>query len=90
MLESNIEQACTKYANSRDIVCVKLNRLIGLPDKVFLRYGKLFFVEFKRPGQEPRKIQIYWHELLRRHNFNVYVVNNFKQFTEILDNEFFK
>jgi Holliday junction resolvase len=31
--------------------------LAGIPDVLCLRDGKAYFIEFKRPGEEPTKIQ---------------------------------
>ena len=88
-LESSIERVCTKYATDKDAIAIKLLALIGLPDKLFLFYGRVMFVEFKRPGETPRKIQLFWHALLRKHFFDVYVIDNVERFKEII-NEFTK
>jgi hypothetical protein len=31
--------------------------LAGIPDVLFLRDGRAYFVEFKRPGEKPTKLQ---------------------------------
>ncbi len=42
----------------------------GMPDRVvLLPHGKIGFVEVKRPGEEPRPLQVSRHELLRRLGF---------------------
>jgi len=49
----------------------------GWPDRLVLWGGpNLVFIEFKRPGEEPRKLQVYIHNLLRRMGFTVLVHDN--------------
>jgi single-stranded DNA-specific DHH superfamily exonuclease len=36
----------------------------------------VLFIEFKQAGEKPRKIQEYIHERIRKHGFNVIVVDN--------------
>jgi hypothetical protein len=38
------------------------------------------WVEFKRPGEAPTKMQEHIHQELRRMNFRVYVVENYSEF----------
>lgn len=87
-LESSIEKACTDYASTKGLICIKLVKIIGLPDKLFGINGRVIFVEFKRPGEVPRKIQIYWHNLLRSKGFSTYVVDNRQQFISIIKENF--
>lgn len=48
-------------AKSLGFYVVKLHgsaySLAGIPDVMCLRDGKAYFIEFKRPGEEPTKIQ---------------------------------
>jgi hypothetical protein len=44
----------------------------GLPDRIIMWPGRgIMFIEFKAPGQEPRKLQVFIHERLRRLGFIV-------------------
>jgi len=36
----------------------------------------LIFIEFKRQGETPRKLQEYVHEKIRAHGFKTYVIDN--------------
>lgn len=49
--------------------------LRGFPDVGFLRDGVIKFVEYKRPGEEPTKIQLAWHRKLRDKGFQVAVID---------------
>lgn len=80
MLEDDIEQDTCDYAKETyEVICIKLNLMgnKGLPDRLFLGKGaKILFIEFKKPGEEPRKLQVWWHKLLKRYGFNVSVVDS--------------
>lgn len=47
----------------------------GVPDRMVLVDGKVIFIEFKRPGEVPTKLQAYMHEQLREMGFVVLVKN---------------
>jgi Holliday junction resolvase len=48
-------------AKSLGFYAVKLHgsaySLVGIPDVMCLKDGKAYFIEFKRPGEDPTKIQ---------------------------------
>lgn len=47
---------------------------VGIPDRAVIGPGRLiFFIETKREGKTPRKIQAHIHKLLRGFGFHVYV-----------------
>lgn len=49
----------------------------GWPDRVILwAGGNLRFIEFKRPGERPRVLQVYVHKLLRAMGFIVEVYDD--------------
>jgi len=49
----------------------------GWPDRLLLwPWRNVLFVEFKRPGEQPRKLQHYVHELIRAIGFEVLVHDN--------------
>lgn len=72
-LESKLEQKATEYAKKLGILSLKLNvqGQIGWPDRIYLYNGRVLFIEFKRPGEKPRKVQLYVHEKIRAQGFNV-------------------
>lgn len=49
----------------------------GVPDRILLYpYGIAAFVETKRPGEKPDKLQLERHKQLRAMGFDVFVVDN--------------
>ena len=65
---------------------VKLQHsIVGLPDRLLLRPGgSAAFIEFKRPGEEPTKIQAYWLGRLRRMGFEAIIVKSVYAFRKAL------
>ena len=62
--------------DKRKELCFKINPLgrRGLPDRVIIGADRLlFFIEFKRRSEEPRKLQTYVHNILKGFGFNVYI-----------------
>ena len=85
MLESTLEGRCRLWALSQHSVkSRKLYKSIGDPDRIFFKAGKLIFVEFKRPGEKPRAIQVHVHNTLRLDGFDVFVIDNFEDFKKII------
>lgn len=67
--ESKIEKAVKKYARDKGCWVRKFkspgNR--AAPDDIFLTpWGVIFFIEFKRPGEEPTLLQ--WREIKEINN----------------------
>lgn len=86
-LEKTIEKECCDYALLNGIVNRKIEYISkkGCPDRIFIGDNILFFVEFKKSGGILSKFQIEEIEILRRSGIKVYVVYNFKQFKEIIE-----
>ena len=85
-LESEIEGPAHDYAKSRGWFAEKIMRTgrRGFPDHVFVRLGRVIFVEFKRPNEEPRRQQLIRHRELRDHGAEVFVVDNLDEAMRIL------
>lgn len=47
----------------------------GIPDTLILRNKRALFIEWKRPGQEPRPLQSYRHRKLREQGFETLIVH---------------
>ena len=73
--ESSEEKSVVAWAKANDLLAVKLFRVTGLPDRVFLgRRGRLVFVEMKRSkAGVVSRMQTYIHGLLRERGFIVLV-----------------
>ena len=89
-LESKIEGDTRKALKELGALFIKLNpfNYVGIPDRVIIGpYQTIIFVEKKRPGKEPTKIQAHWHETLRGFGFLVIVSTSVKQTVGIYLNE---
>ena len=85
MLERQEEQYLTKMVQSLGGLSLKLTSLIGIPDRlVLLPEGKVIFVELKRPGEKPRKIQEARMRQLKKLGFKTYVVDSYEQIDRLL------
>ena len=76
--ESKIEKDVVKWAEDNEVMVIKLNLhgRRGWPDRLFiLPNGGIIWVEFKRPGEKPRKLQDYIHGKLRKYKQDVYVAD---------------
>ena len=62
MRESTIEKAVVDYAKANGCLTIKnaTPGHRGVPDRMFIRSGKVLFVEFKALGKLPTKIQYKW------------------------------
>lgn len=61
VLEKDIEGTVVKWAKENGFLALKVNFVEnGYPDRMFISpHGHVLFIEFKRPGQEPRPLQYY-------------------------------
>jgi hypothetical protein len=87
VLETKTEIDVVDYAESKGVLQLKLNVIgrKGWPDRLFMYKGKIIFIEFKRAGKSPRKLQEYVHEKIRSHWFEVYVVDHYQQGVDLID-----
>ena len=81
MRESVIEKRLVKGVKELGGKCLKMVPTYdnGIPDRLVLYQGKAIFVEVKRPGEEPRKLQILFAEELRRNGFTVKTLDSIEQ-----------
>lgn len=85
-LEAHLEETCCRYAEAFDFVHIKLDRAKRKwPDRLLLGpKGARLLVEFKRPGEEPRKQQAAFHRRLRELGHEVHVIDTFEDFTHLI------
>lgn len=93
MLEKELEKKCCNYAKKHNYICIKLaNYGLGsnfYPDRLFLRNGKIFFVEFKNPNKKG-KLSLGQREYFKdveEQDCNIYIVDNYDYFKNIIDKE---
>ena len=85
-IESAIERACCKLAYTRyNVPNIKLVDATGKPDRMFMKNGRVLFVEFKAPGRRPRPLQLYEQEKLRLNGFSVHNIAKESDFISILE-----
>lgn len=69
--ESGAEQKTCRWCDARGIVHFKLTPLgqRGWNDRLFLLPLRPLLIEFKAPGEDPRKLQAYRHLILSELNY---------------------
>lgn len=88
MKESDIERKLVNKTKASGGMALKFVSpgQSGVPDRlVLLPGGKIGFVEVKAPGEQPRKLQVHMHRLLRGLGFKVYVLDDPDKIGVILD-----
>ena len=88
MKEKQIEKAVCRYARAKGFKCYKFsspqNR--GVPDRLFIHKGNIFFIEFKMAGKQPSGLQEYVINEIRKEGIFVYVVNDIETGYKIINN----
>ena len=84
--EASLEQKCRGIAESRGFILLKIKGSRGWPDRLLLRSGgRVTWIEFKKPGEVPRPLQVYHLEQLRQRGYRAVWVDNVKDFLYELD-----
>lgn len=87
MREKTIEQKLVQAVKAMGGIAPKFTSpgFDGMPDRlVLLPMGRAAFVEVKAMGSKPRPLQEARHGMLRRLGFQVFVLDDEAQITEIL------
>ena len=87
MRESTIEKAVCAYAKSRGCLVLKLAgpNQKGQPDRMFIRHGKVLFIEFQAPGKTPRQLQCKWLNNLANHEIAAVACDNAEAAKQLID-----
>lgn len=88
MLEKDIEGKVREYAIKKGLLVYKFTSPAkrSVPDRLFVTpNGKVFFIEFKKPGGKSTPGQVREQETLRGHNVSVFVVDNVAQGKFVID-----
>jgi hypothetical protein len=77
MLEKTVETKTVKRAKKLGWLSYKFQSANnkGVPDRMFIKDGRVIFVEFKRPNEKPRKLQEVVIRDMRKHGAEVYVID---------------
>ena len=86
MREREIEQKLRREVEKRNGRCFKfLSSVSGVPDRILLLPGGLvIFVELKKEGEKPRKLQEVQMRKIRELGFRVRVVNSEQEIQELM------
>lgn len=87
MRESEIEKKVSEYAKAKGWLVYKFVSPAqrAVPDRVFIRGGDIYFVEFKAPGKKPTKLQDKIFSKIRGELFEVYIIDNVEQGKLLID-----
>ena len=84
-LENKVEVLLVRRAAERGGIALKQTGIAGIPDRlVLLPGGRMIFVELKRPGEKPRKLQVYWLNKLERMGFETAVLDSVESVEEFV------
>lgn len=87
MLESGIENPVVKRAERAGYFVRKVQWVgrIGAPDRLFAREDRgQVYIEFKAPGEEPRRSQVEEHRDMRAAGIEVHVCDSVNEALHIL------
>jgi hypothetical protein len=89
MRESVIEKKVGDYATSKGWLVYKFSspNTRAVPDKIFMRDGVVFFIEFKAPGKLPTKLQYANHKRITEHGVSVFVIDNIEEGIQLVDSQ---
>lgn len=84
--EKDIEKHLVDLTRRAGGLCFKFTSpgRTGVPDRIVIYNGQTFFVELKRPGEEPRPDQVYIHEEMKKRGIFVYVLDSKQSVEEFL------
>ena len=87
MRESKIEQKVCEYAKAKGFLVYKFsspgNR--GVPDRIFMKNGRMFFIEFKATGKTTTALQDKVIDGISRQGFPVFIVDNIEDGYDAID-----
>lgn len=88
MLERSIEDRFVKLVVDDGFEVIKGSGKVGWPDReVFLNNGHMFFIEFKRPGKKPTKIQRFRIATLKRLGHHAFWTDSYEEAVKIYEEE---
>lgn len=89
--ESAVERSVCDYAREQGCVVVKLAgaNQKGQPDRMFLRDGRVLFIEFKAPKGRPTPLQLKWLKKLRKQGFPATVIDDKDKGIDLINHIFF-
>ena len=88
-LESSLDKRCKTACTKRGWLYIKLDPMnaVGIPDRLVVKYGVVWFVELKRPdgkGGIRRKAQLWWAAQFKRLGQNYLRTDSFAEFERVI------
>jgi len=85
--ESYIELKIRHHAEIRFCLTYKFSSPSrrGVPDRIFIHKGNVMFVEFKRLGKKPSRLQQYTIDAMRKMGADVHVIDNIVDGKKLID-----
>lgn len=85
--EKKLEKRCTDIAKANGWYTRKWSSPSsrGVPDRIFIKEGRVVFIEFKAPGNTPTKLQEHEMSLIIDHDGNTGWCNNVEGFKMMLE-----
>lgn len=88
MLESKVEKDSCKYARSKGFLTYKFKSPAnnGVPDRIFMRKGVVFFIEFKKKDKELRLLQEkVCEKIIKEGGIACYVIDSYEKAVHIIN-----
>lgn len=87
MRESKVEKYLKEKVEQINGMYLKFSSIgtNGVPDRIVILEGKVYFAELKAPGKTPRKLQKYIHAEMLKRGFKVFVIDTFEGAIEFIN-----
>lgn len=84
--KGGVQEKCVAHARYQGWLARKFKAPMrnGGVDYIFVKAGRVIFVEFKAPGKKPTDLQADEHKALRKAGCQVYVIDNVDLFKSML------
>ena len=85
--ERDIERRVKEYGRKTGWFVSKWSSpaLRGVPDDIFIKNGRVIFIEFKATGKKPTKLQAAMHKKMEAAGAKVYVIDSVLEGKLLLD-----
>jgi hypothetical protein len=85
--ERSVEAYFREQCRQAGLLCLKFVSPArnGVPDRLVIGGGRTVFVELKRPGGRPRRLQQAMHAKLRRYGADVHVIDSRDAVDEVVE-----
>jgi hypothetical protein len=85
MRESKLERKSAAWAQSQGWLTMKYTGERGYPDRIFIKEGVTVWIELKREGEEPTRVQYYQMKRLKDRGAYAYWTDSLEGLQTILE-----